>query len=242
MVQSEKKQRAFRLRLQGKSYGEILRELNLSSKGTLSYWFHDFKIPSEARKRLASKIKLAQEKGLLDFNKNRTRKILKENGEIFQEAVDNTPRIQRDELLLIGASLYWGEGTLRGLKRGYQGVSFSNSDPRMVAVFMRYLREGLNISDSQIRTCIHIHPNISPGKAKNFWSRITGLPKHNFSITAQISAASKLKRKKNFLPYGTLSIRINRRQIFYRIRGYIEGIIRQVNGPKAEPYRADTPK
>lgn len=228
MVQSTLRQKAINLRLRGKSYGEILKELNLTSKGTLSYWFSNLRLPPHAQRRLVDKIALARKKGLLAFNTRRTRRIVIENNRIFKDAIKNTPVISKEQLLLIGAALYWGEGTLRSRERGYPTVSFSNSDPNMVRVFMWYLRKGLGVVDTQIKSGIHIHPNIKAEKAKRFWSKITKLPKGTFFITEQISRASKFKRKGNFLPYGTLSIRVNRRQPFYRIKGYITGIIKQV--------------
>lgn len=218
-----------KLRQKGKSYGEILKQLNISSKGTLAYWFRNLKLSPEAEGRLAYKKELARQRGLFAFNERRTKTIATENKKIFKGGVAAIRNMSRNDLLLIGTALYWGEGSTRDNKR-FPIVSFSNTDPHMVKVFMRYLREALTIPDKDICVSAHIHPNIAAETATEFWAQITGLPLERFAIYRAISSASKLKRPKNFLPYGTVQIRVNHRQPFYKIKGYIQGIINGLGG------------
>ncbi|MBI3088971.1 MAG: hypothetical protein HYY99_01810 [Candidatus Colwellbacteria bacterium] len=227
LKRNPKRDQAIALRLQGKSYGEILKALNLSSKGTLSYWFHDLELPPAAERLLKEKMKKALERNLLAFNIKRTKRIVAENKQIFREAATSVSRLSEKEILLIGTALYWGEGTLRERKRGYQVVSFSNSDPLMIKVFMSYLRRVLRVPDAKIHVRVQIHPNITIMRAINFWSKVTDLPKKRFGTTLAISRASKLRRPAAFLPYGTLNIRVHDRKLFYKIKGYIRGIVNQ---------------
>lgn len=222
---NNKKGMAISLRLQGKSYDEILKILGLSSKSTLNYWFKGLQLSPVAKKTLEAKKMRASKENILIFNNRRTKEVVAENKKIFGEASKKITRLSKNEILLIGTALYWGEGTLRSKKWGYQSVSFSNSDPLMVKVFMRYLRETLDVPEDRIKARIQIHANISVSKAINFWSRTTELPKSRFYIGYAISSASKLKRPINFLPYGTLNIRVNNRKLFYRVKGYIQGIV-----------------
>lgn len=221
------REEAIKLRFRGRSYGEILKELNISSKGTLNYWFRNLEIPPSALKKLEGKILLARERGLLSFNEKRTRRIIDENKKIFNEAIKESPKISKNYLSVIGAALYWGEGSIREQKGRYPIVSFSNSDPQMIRVFMCYLRDCLGVNDNKIKVRVQIHPNIKAVQAKKFWSKITKLPEERFGIFEQISRASKLKRRINFLPYGTLDIRVNNRQLFYKVKGSIIGIANQ---------------
>lgn len=69
VVQSSKKVAAIKLRIQGKSYGEILKILDIPSKGTLSEWFRDIKLSASAKSRLQNNIDIARERGLFRFNK-----------------------------------------------------------------------------------------------------------------------------------------------------------------------------
>ncbi|MEX2055214.1 MAG: hypothetical protein WD972_03450, partial [Candidatus Andersenbacteria bacterium] len=132
-----KRAEATRLRLQGKSYGEIMKELNIPSKGTLSNWFYQLELSPKAKKRLQDNIELSHERGLFAFNKKRTKAIKIENKHILAEAAKNIPILTQKELLLIGAALYWAEGVNREPTKGYQTISFTNSDPQMVKVFIR---------------------------------------------------------------------------------------------------------
>src|ERR1043166_7559731 len=111
-VQSSKKDSAIKLRLQGKSYGEILKILKIPSKGTLSVWFRNVKISQTAKKRLQNNIDLARKRGLFKFNENRTEKVKLENDASFKEAFNKIEKISLNDLALIGAALYWAEGTM----------------------------------------------------------------------------------------------------------------------------------
>lgn len=224
MVQKDKKEKAFRLRLQGKSYGEILKSLDIPSKGTLSTWFRDLELPPAASKRLENKKLMAIERGLMTFNRKRTAAIAIENKKILSESLKEVPLVSDQHLLLIGAALYWGEGSNRENKRNL-AVAFSNSDPEMARVFLKFVRRILKVPEGRIRAGVNIYPNLDRNKALRFWINVTKLPMENFHTSVQQSSASKSRRPQNFLPYGTLHIKINSRQLFYKVRGYIKGII-----------------
>lgn len=227
-VHINKKQEATRLRLEGKSYGEILKILDIPSKGTLSAWFKKLKLSKKAKLKLEKNYRIAHEQGLFKFNAERTRNILAENKAFFEETANLIPMLSKTELLLIGAALYWGEGTLRE-RPGYSPiVSFTNSDPQMVKIFLRFLREILNVEEERIRAGVQLHQNIKPEVAKKFWSRITKLPQERFYTFDQVSKISKFKRHIHFLPHGTITIRVNSRRLFYRVKGYINGIGKQL--------------
>lgn len=229
MVQKQKKEAAFRLRLQGKSYGEILKTLDLRSKGTLSIWFKDLKLSPEAKKLLRKKMLVARERNLFAFNKKRTESIIAENETILSQAQKEISHISDYDLKLIGAMLYWGEGTIHHGRYRYPNLSFTNSNHQIIKVYLLFLKRILKIGDSQISAGIYIHPNIEEKKARKFWSEIVGLPESRFFIVEQISAASKFKRDKKFLPYGTLHIKVSPgRQRFYQVQGYINGVVRML--------------
>jgi hypothetical protein len=216
---------AIQLRKLGKSYGDIRKTLNIKSKGTLSLWFKGLKLSSIEHKRLEHNKLLAQQRGLLNFNRERTKLIQAENKNQIENGRGSIKEISRNDLLLVGAALYWGEGTKSEGHGPY--ITFSNSDPKMVSIFMRFIREILEVKEEKIRAGIQIHPNIKESTARIFWSRITKLPADRFYITKQISITSKLRRPKRSLQFGTVAIRVNNRILFYRIKGYIEGLARQ---------------
>lgn len=218
------KQQAIKLRIQGKSYNEIRKILNIPSKGTLSYWFRDLKLPLSAITKLANKIKMANERGLFQYNRDRTEAIQLENTKECNFGKMQIGKISKRELLLIGAALYWGEGQKSERVRNVCTVGLANSDPKLIGLYLRFVREVLEIDDRKIRPSILVHHNVNITQAKKFWSVITGLPMEQFNISFQISRASKFKRPKRLLPYGTVDIRIHRRPLFHRVKGYISGL------------------
>lgn len=217
------KNKAIDLRKKGESYNNIRRILGIKSKGTLSNWFKDIKLSNESLKLLEKNNKIAHERGLFVSNKDRKIKIKDENEKAYIEGQNYIQSISKKELLLIGAVLYWGEGTKS--EKNSVSLSFSNSDPLMISVYMRFIREILEISEERIRAGIHIYPSTSVDEAKKFWSKTTKLPENRFYIITQISRASQNKRPFNMLPYGTLAIKVNNRQQFYKVKGMIQGIV-----------------
>ena len=223
---SHLKTKAIALRIEGHSYSQIKKVLGLKSKGTISYWMKDVTLPKIAQKKLAKNILLATKKGLLSFNKARTRKIKKENSVSYNEGVKLIPKnLTKLDLLLVSTALYWGEGTKSGDNTPSPRFSFANSDPNMIKVCLRFLREILCVEDQKIRGGIHIYPDTNVENAKKFWAEITGLPKERFYIITQISRAGQNLRK-NKLLHGTLHVKVNSRLIFYKVKGLINGLIR----------------
>lgn len=212
------------MRLSGKSYGQIVKELSLSSKGTLSLWFRDLRLSPEAKKRLEGNTKLAVERGLVAFNRKRSKRIVGENILALQKGKDFVGSLSHRELSLIGAALYWGEGTKSHKNPRHAYVAFSNSDAQMVMVFMRFIREVLHVSEEKIHGGIHLYPGTHIQNARDHWAKITKLPPERFYIHKQVSRASQGKKKWNKLPYGTIAIRIAGRLRFHEIMGMIQGI------------------
>ena len=63
-----------------------------------------------------------------------------ENEKAFSDGVDSVANISKNDLLCIGATLYWGEGMKSPSKPSNQRLVFSNSDPKMIKVFIKFIR------------------------------------------------------------------------------------------------------
>ncbi|MEO8637713.1 MAG: hypothetical protein ABI430_02325 [Candidatus Taylorbacteria bacterium] len=217
------KEAAISLRRSGLSYNVIRKRLNIKSKGTLSFWFKNLELSAVQRKKLRKNNHLSYVRGLRKANTKRTLRIKNENINAGKEGEKLIGQLSKRDLLLIGAALYWGEGT-KSQKRTSASLVFSNSDPKMVRVFMMFIRKILLIKEEKIRSGIHLYSNISEEKARIYWSNITNLPKDRFYIVTQVSRASQNKRPFNSLPFGTIAIKINSRIQFYKILGMIKGL------------------
>ncbi len=220
-----KYQEAIKLRLQGNSYGVIAKSLRVS-KSSVSNWCKNLKLSSSARKIIENKNKHIKEKFKL-YNQRKHQFVQIENKKIIEKAVKQIPLISKRDLLLIGTALYWAEGYRRQDRNRSPRVNIANSDPALISIFLRFLRKILKVPEERFKVSIRIHPNINAKSTINFWSKITKIPQNRFHITTQISKASQRKRPHNSLPYGTLDLRVNSRQKFCQIKGWIDGLIKQ---------------
>lgn len=225
MVRKLDHEKAISLRLQGKSYGEIAKDLGVW-KSSLSGWLKGLQLSPEALKILEKKSNYSREK-FADYNRIKHEKVQMENKQIRETFSKKIKPLSNYELLLIGTALYWGEGCKRHSRSYGQYASLCNSDPYIIKIFIRFVREILKIQEERLKPSVHIYPTIDAKKAIIFWSNITNIPKNKFHITSQVSRASQGKRPKNLLPYGTLEVRVPNRQRFFEIMGLIDGLIKQ---------------
>lgn len=224
---SHLRQKAIALRLEGNSYGYIKKTLGLKSKGTISVWLRGLAIPDGVKKKLEKNNLIAIKKGLLSFNTDRTARIKVENEVVYKKGFDIIPKkLNKRDLLLIGTALYWAEGT-KAVSKTSPAFSFSNSDPKMIKVCMRFIREVLHVEEKDIGGGIHIYPTTDIVAARKFWAAVTGILASKFYVITQISRSSKGIRE-NKLPNGTLHIRVPKRLVFFRMKGMIDGIIERL--------------
>jgi transposase-like protein len=222
MYSSADKERAIELRLLGRSYGDIRKELGIRSKGTLSVWFKELMLTEEAKKLLERNIQYATKRKLLLFNEQRSERIRKENQSARDGGKNLIGNLSRRDLLVVGAALYWGEGTKSEGTSSYNSLAFSNSDPEMIKIFLRFLREILKIPEGKIYASIHMYESMSEIDTRTFWKTCTGLDEDKLTVSYQVSRAGKSIRKP--LPYGTLNIKVHNRLVFNTVKGMIEGI------------------
>lgn len=211
--------KALALRKRGMSYGEISERTGVG-KGTLSIWLRGLPLSTAARSRIAARTDHARKANLARFNVTRSRRICQEDEEAFAQGKAALAPLGSSGLLLAGIALYWGEGTKRSLPgKGY--LSFANTDAGMIRLYMRFLRESLNVQDVRIRAGIHAYPSIDDKAVRRYWARITGLPENRFYIVRQMTASSK-QRRGNRTPYGTVVIRVYDRRLFSFVKGGVE--------------------
>src|SRR5438105_946110 len=106
------KQQALKLRLQGKSYGEINTLLRVP-KSTLSDWFATLEISDKAQARIRKRTYKRSIEGLLKRNKLQTQLAEQRAKTIREKATRQVKNLSGKELFLIGVSLYWAEGYKR---------------------------------------------------------------------------------------------------------------------------------
>lgn len=83
------------------------------------------------------------------------------------------------ELLLCGVVLYWAEGSKsKPWSRGHR-VTFMDSDPGLIRLFIRWVGL-LGIERDRLILRVQIHESADVERAQREWSRITGIPVESF--------------------------------------------------------------
>lgn len=204
---------AIKLRKQDKSYNKISKELNIP-KSTLSDWFSEFNWSKNIKKELTRKANYIAKKRLIIINKAR-RKMWEERREEFrQKARKDFPLLKDNPLFIAGLMLYWGEGDSK-IKNPFR---LSNTDPRMMALYVKFLTKSLNIPKENLRPTIILYPDLSEKKCMNFWATTIGIPESQFYKTQFIKGKHPTKRLSN----GICMITCGNRQIKEKMLVWID--------------------
>jgi hypothetical protein len=78
--------------------------------------------------------------------------------------------------LLICALTYWCEGA-----KDTNRVDFTNADPNLVKLFLNFFRSSFDVTPEKFRVRLHLHSYHDTTKQMNFWSKVTGIPKKQFT-------------------------------------------------------------
>jgi hypothetical protein len=172
------------------------------AKSTLSLWLRSVGLAKRQKQRLTEKKRAGQLKGAQ--TKREQRILLSEK--IKNEAAKEVGKISKRELWLIGTALYWAEGTKQKESNPSQKVRFSNSDPRMIKLFLKWLTEICSIPLENLNFEIYIHETANIEEAKKYWSNILKLPLSKFQKTRLKKHKIKTNRNINKDYHGLLAI------------------------------------
>ena len=173
------KNSALEMRKRGLSYSEIKNLISIS-KGTLSRWFKGVQLTEVQKKKLDDRRWSAAARG----SKTRKLKTREAIEKIKLSSAKDVKKISPRELWLMGIVLYWRERFLHGEERDTkQGVNFSSSNPNLIKLFLKWLRDvgGLKSDEIQFAIFIGKSKKDSIHKAVGYWSRITQFSKDSFS-------------------------------------------------------------
>lgn len=215
---------AIKLRKKKKSYNEISKLLGIP-KSTLHYWFRGKTWSEKIKKDLIRKAQKSTQNNLIAYRKIRAQEAARIREQYKKKASKEIKRLSKKNLKLIGSSLYWAEGA----NKNRNSLRFSNSDPFMIKIMMKFFREICNVPNEKIKARIHLYPGMSQKGATSYWRKITVLHRENFLKTqTQVSRASKGKRQKNTLPHGTLHLSVNSTELTCKVKGWIRGISEKI--------------
>lgn len=128
------------------------------------------------------------------------------------------------ELLLIGAALYTCEGTKPREVRNHQkiySVEFTNTDPKVISLFLTFLRKIINPVEDRIKAELFIYPDLNENILIEYWSKITCIPRARLNKSIVLKGSgSKFKHN----PLGTIKIRYHHKEHFTKLQGIIDKV------------------
>jgi len=210
MVERELREKARQLRREGVTVTQIASELGVS-KGSVSNWVRNIQL-TEEQKATIKKDQYCwgqQNKGAQTNRENarKQRALYQEQGRIKAQ--------EGDQLHLIGCMLYWAEGA----KTKRNAIHFANSDPHMIGLFVRFLRESLHIPDDMFRLQIHCHDADDIERIEQYWVELLQLSPSCLHKT-QIKKGSDTR--KNRLENGVCAVVVNSSKYTQHIFGAIQ--------------------
>jgi len=172
-----------KMRSEGSSLPEIYNEIHVGY-GTIYRYAKNVPIQSEYIS--AWKIKRGG-------SQKRMQKALLEAAIKAKHTVQS---ISDTDKLIFLSSLYWAEGSKHDF-------SLSNTDPKLIKVFVNGLVEILEVPKDNLKISIRIYEDLNKEKCLNYWSKIVGIPVSQFINVNVIKG-----KKKGKLEFGMCRVRI----------------------------------
>lgn len=221
-MKEDLKARAIELRKKGLTYSEILSDIPVA-KSTLSQWLRSVGLAKKQQQRITAKRRAGQKRAAQARRKQRLDLIQS----ISKQAKIDLPLILRDNLWLIGVVLYWAEGT-KIKNGGSQGVTFNNSDVRMIKLFRKWIIEAMEVPVEQIGYELYIHRTADIQSAKIFWAKALICDESQFKVYFKQHKIIKNYRKNIGGDYhGLMRIAVKKSSILNRkISAWVEEVCR----------------
>lgn len=217
--------RARELRAQGMTYDRIQLELGCS-KSSISLWVRD--LPKPDRTRTPEEASAIARRGWEATLQRRDdeRQLTK------QDAAAVIGTMTDRELFLFGVGLYWAEGTKDKPHARRERVTFVNSDPNMITVFLSWLRL-VGAEAKHLKFRVMIHESADVRGAEQYWADLVRTDPAFFGKTTLKRHNPKTVRKNVGEAYrGCLVIDVQQSADLYRrIEGWWCGIVGAASAP-----------
>ncbi len=192
--EKEVKEKAEKLRREGKTYKELTQKLGVP-KSTLSVWLGK-KIPGIFDRKAQLK-HLTKIRPLASAAKSR--KIILEDEALrkkIKKEFNNFKFKNSGIFKLILATLYITEGARY---KGVSGLIFVNTDPKLIKLYISLLRLCYELDEKKFKIRLHLHYYHKIKNTRKYWSNILNIPLDQFG-KIYLKKRSKTKRfRKNFM-------------------------------------------
>jgi hypothetical protein len=226
MARIELRELARKLRRSGKSIRNISDILD-ANKSSVSNWCRDIALSSVQQKKLLQTQRETAIRTLSKSSELRREIRIQSTKKEFARGAKNVGSVNKRDLFIAGLALYWGEG----YKKGNEELGFTNSDPRIIRIFIRWMHDiyGTRSQDYILRVTINSLHRQRIENIESYWSNITGLPKKQFTKPALVAVKANKIFKNPQQYFGTLRIKVRRAtSLRRRILGSISELSRKI--------------
>lgn len=223
VVTDDRQVEARRLRLDGLTLREIGAALGVSGK-TAYYWTWDLPIPPSARRGGGDDAHMEM------MRRRYWDRVLAEREQERQEVRRQhsarvgamTPR----ELELVAVVAYWCEGCKSKPYDRREQVTFINSDPGLILLFLAWLDQ-IGFAQEHRHLSLSIHESADVEAATAWWADVVGVEAAQFGRATLKRHNPKTVRKNTDDAYvGCLVVRLRQcRTLYQRIEGVWQGIM-----------------
>lgn len=213
---------ALALRRSGSPVGEIAERLGVS-KSTAYLWTRHLPLDPEVvsrRRRVAQRARSDAQWAAHRAARDAAR------AEGVAAAAGWVRQLGRRELLLVGAAIYWCEGGKAKPWRPHDcRITFVNSDPLLVGLFLRFL-DAVEVPPDDRRFRVSIHETADAAAAVRWWAARVGVPAERFQRTTIKRHRPTTSRKNVGGGYrGCLTVYVvGGSRLYWRIEGIMKGM------------------
>jgi Homeodomain-like domain-containing protein len=214
--------RALELRAQGWSVNDLAGKLGVA-KSTAYAWVKHIPLdPNTQRAREKQEHAALMIAGRWDEHR---RARDHSQAEIHADAAQDVGELTERDVLLVGAAIYWCEGSKSKPWQRRDRLMFINSDPGLLRLFLRFLDQCGRHRDS-LRYRVHIHETADAEAAGDWWARELAVSRDLFQRPTIKKHAPVTKRANTGTDYhGCLVITVPQsRELYWRVEGVMAAL------------------
>lgn len=224
-AKDELRERAHELRLQAHSVPEIATELGVS-KSTAYLWVRD--IPQDEieqwkvrREQVTTHAKMMAEARWAEYRVERDAR----HASITGAAAVSVLSLTDQDILRLGALIYWCEGTKAKPWRTQARVVFINSDPDLIKLFLAFLRVA-GVARDRIQFRVAIHESADVDAAVVWWAQVVRADPAKFlRATLKRHNPRTVRHNTGAAYHGCLDVRVRKsRELYWKIEGWVAGV------------------
>jgi len=208
------KRKATELRRKGMTYSEIRSIIPNLSKGTLSGWLKNIDLSPDQKMKILEKIKAGRGHSRIQGAWANKKKAIDRIAGIQKVAEKEYKKYTQYHLFYIFLCLYWAEGAKKS-----RSFYFINSDPLMIKLLLKCLRELFGIPEDEIKIRLFIHKVYAEENCEKYWSKIVEKPVESFKKTVYKPTVHNTKKNPDYK--GCCRIELTGSEFYWKVKKWI---------------------